>query len=82
MKIPFRELLVYPIPVAKSTPVTYASHIPTSKSGAERDILQPISSEEARAAYLGRTYERYGWCTTTLEYPIKDGQIICISGFS
>ena len=41
-----------PTPIAKSTPVTYASHIPTSKPGTERDIVQPISSEEAGAAYL------------------------------
>ena len=41
-----------PTPIAKSTPVTYASHIQMSKPGTERDILQPISSEEARAAYL------------------------------
>ena len=41
-----------PTPIAKSTPVTYASHMPTSKPGTERDILQPISSEEGRTAYL------------------------------
>ena len=41
-----------PTPVAKSTPVTYASHVPISKPGTKRDIVQPISSEEARAAYL------------------------------
>ena len=41
-----------PIPVAKSTPVTYASPTPISKPGTERDIVQPVSSEEARAAYL------------------------------
>ena len=39
-----------PTPITKSTPVTHASHIPTMQS--ERDILQPIASKEARAAYL------------------------------
>ena len=39
-----------PTPIAKSTPVTCASHMPSVRP--ERDILQPIASEEARAAYL------------------------------
>ena len=37
-----------PTPIAKSTPVTQASHVPMTG----RDIVQPISSEAARAAYL------------------------------
>ena len=41
-----------PTPIAKSTPVTYASHVPMSKPSTERDIVQPMYSEEARAAYL------------------------------
>ena len=41
-----------PTPIAKSTPVTQASHIPMAKTVMERDIVQPMSSEEARAAYL------------------------------
>ena len=49
-----------PTPIAKSTPVTYASHIPTSKPGTERDILQPISSEEARATYLEECMKNMG----------------------
>ena len=39
-----------PTPVAKSTPVTHVSCMPTSEL--ERDIVQPIASEEARAAYF------------------------------
>ena len=39
-----------PTPIAKSTPVTQASHVPMTKTG--RDIVQPISSEAVRAAYL------------------------------
>ena len=41
-----------PTPIAKSTPVTQASHIPMTKTVTERDIVQPMSSEEARATYL------------------------------
>ena len=39
-------------PIAKSTPVTQASHIPMTKTIPERDIVRPMSSERARAAYL------------------------------
>ena len=40
------------IPIAQSTPVTQASHTPVVGTTAERDIVQPISSEGARAKYL------------------------------
>ena len=39
-----------PTPIAKSTPVAQASHVPVTKT--ERDIVQPISSEKAGATYL------------------------------
>ena len=39
-----------PTPIAKSTPVTCASYMPVLEP--KRDIVQPISSEEARTAYL------------------------------
>ena len=39
-------------PLAQSTPVTQASHIPVVGPTAGRDIVQPISSEGARAKYL------------------------------
>ena len=39
-------------PIAKSTPVTQASHIPVTKTIPERDIVRPMSSERARATYL------------------------------
>ena len=41
-----------PTPITKSTPVTQASHVPVTRTSMERDIVQPISSEEARARYL------------------------------
>ena len=43
-----------PTPIAKSMPVTQASHVPVTRTSTERDIMQPISSEEARARYLER----------------------------
>ena len=39
-------------PIAKSTPVTQATHIPVTKTIPERDIVEPMSSERERAAYL------------------------------
>ena len=41
-----------PTPIAKSTPVTQASHIPMTRTIPERDIVRPMSSEKARVAYL------------------------------
>ena len=39
-------------PIAKSTPVTQASHISVTQTMPEKDILEPMSSERARTAYL------------------------------
>ena len=39
-------------PITKSTPVTQASHVPMTKTGLDRDIVRPMSSERTRAAYL------------------------------
>ena len=39
-------------PIAKSTPVTQASHIPVVQTILKRDIVEPMSSERARTAYL------------------------------
>ena len=47
-----------PTPLAKSTPVTHASHMPTMEP--ERDIIQPIASKEARAAYLEEHMKNMG----------------------
>ena len=45
-------------PLAKSTPVTQASQMPISQMvpSDRRDILEPLSNEQARAAYLARQY--------------------------
>ena len=47
-----------PTLIAKSTPVTHASHMLTMEL--ERDIVQPIASEEARAAYLEECMKNMG----------------------
>ena len=39
-------------PIAKSTPVTQASHILVTKTNLDRDIVRPMLSERARATYL------------------------------
>ena len=39
-------------PIAKSTPVTQAPHVPVTQTMTEKDILAPVSSEKARTAYL------------------------------
>ena len=43
-----------PTPMAKSTPVTQASQPPVilNVPSPERDIVEPVSSEKARTAYL------------------------------
>ena len=41
-----------PTPITESTPVTQPYPIPMTRTGIGRDIVQPISSEEARARYL------------------------------
>ena len=59
MKIPFWELLVYPHQLLNPLPVTYASHIPTL-SQKRKGLVQPISSEEARATYLKEHMKHMG----------------------
>ena len=39
-------------PIAMFNPVTQASHIPGTQTMPERYILEPMSSERARTAYL------------------------------
>ena len=47
-------------PIAKSTPVTQASHIPVTRTIPERDIVEPMSSERARATYLEGQIQNMG----------------------
>ena len=39
-------------PIAKSTPVTQASHIPVTQTMPEKDIIEPLLNERARTTYL------------------------------
>ena len=58
-----------PTPIAKSTPVTRASHMPTVEP--ERDIVQPIASKEARAAYLEERMKNIGGVRLPSNIPAK-----------
>ena len=57
-------------PIAKSTPVTQALHIPVTKTNPERDIVKPISSEQARAAYLEGQIQDMGSIQLPLDLPL------------
>ena len=58
-----------PTPIAKLTPVTRASHMPTVGPG--RDIVQPIASKEARAAYLEEHMKNIGGVCLPSNIPAK-----------
>ena len=58
-----------PTPIAKSTPVTCASHMPTVRP--EKDILQPKASKEARAAYLEECMKNIGSVHLPSNIPVK-----------
>ena len=59
-------------PIAKSTPVTQASHIPVTKTIPERDIVKPMSSERARAAYLEGQIQDMGSVRLPLNIPLME----------
>ena len=61
-----------PDPIAKSTPVTQASHVPITRISTEKDIVQPISSEEARARYLERQMKNMGSVRLPSKIPSMD----------
>ena len=59
-------------PIAKSTPVTQASHIPVTKTILERDIVKPMSSERARAAYLENQIQDMSSVQLPLNTPLME----------
>ena len=63
-------------PIAKSTPVTQATHIPMTQTMPEKDILEPLSSKRARTAYLEQQMQDMSMVTFT--YPFNGGRIPCI----
>ena len=58
-----------PTPIAKLTPVTHASQMPNV--GSERDIVQPIASKGARAAYLEEHMKNIGSVHLPSKVPAK-----------
>ena len=58
-------------PIAKSTPVTQASQVPILPivPSSERDILEPLSNEQARAAYLERQMQGMSSIKLPLDMP-------------
>ena len=59
-------------PIAKSTPVTQASHITVTKMIPGRDIVKPVSSERARAAYLEDQIQDMGSVWIPLNIPLME----------
>ena len=52
--------------------MTQASHVPVTKTSTERDIMQPISSEEARARYLERQIKGMDSVRLPLTIPLME----------
>ena len=66
-------------PIAKSTPVTQASQIPSMSivSSCMGDILEPSSNEQARAAYLERQIQNMSSVRVPSSMPsLEDGTSI------
>ena len=59
-------------PIAKSTPVAQASHIPVTKTILERDIVEPMSSERARATYLESQIQDMSSVQLPLNIPLME----------
>ena len=61
-------------PIAKSTPVTQASQMPVLPivPSKERDILEPMSSEQARSAYLERQMQGMSTVRLPLDMPLLE----------
>ena len=59
-------------PIAKSIPVTQASHIPVTKPILERDIVEAMSSERARAAYLESQIQDMSSVRLPLNIPLME----------
>ena len=65
-------------PIAKSTPVTQASHIPVTQTMPEKDIIEPLSSERARTAYLERQMQDMSSVQLPLNIPLMEEES-CVS---
>ena len=59
MRIPYQEVTSIPTPIAKSTPVTQASHVPITKTNTGKGYSADLSPVmKARATYLEKPDER------------------------
>ena len=63
-------------PKAKSTPITQASQMPVLPNvpPPERDILEPMSSEQARSAYLERQMQGMSSIRLPLNIPLLEDE--------
>ena len=63
-------------PIAKSTPVTQASQMPVlpNVSPLERDILEPMSSKQARSTYLERQIQGMSSVRLPLNIPLLEDE--------
>ena len=59
-------------PIAKSIPVTQASHIPVTQTIPERDIMEPMSSERTRATYLESQIQDMSSVQLPLNIPLME----------
>ena len=59
-------------PIVKSTPVTQASHIPVTQTILEKDIVEPMSSERARATYLESQIQDMSSVQLPLNIPLME----------
>ena len=64
-------------PIAKSTPVTQTSQVPVlpNVSPLERDIFEPISSEQARSTYLEHQIQGMNSVRLPLNIPLLDNEL-------
>ena len=64
-------------PIAKSMPVTQALQMPVlpNVSPLERDILEPMSSEQARSAYLERQIQGMSSMRLPLKIPLLEDEL-------
>ena len=61
-------------PIAKSTPITQASQMPVLPNvpSSKRDVLEPMSSEQARSAYLERQMQGMSSVRLPLDTPLLE----------
>ena len=59
-------------PIAKSTPVTQASHIPMTQTMPQKDIIKPLSSERARTTYLEQQMQDMSSVQLPLNIPLME----------